>query len=146
MSFLSDLTNSGAMPALEMTIRFAGERQRLIAHNIANLTTPDFRPVDVSPQAFQSALAGAVEERRNCSGGQGELRLEPTREIRQRGDGSLELTPRTPSSGILAHDRNNRDLERLMQDLAENTAVFRSAVDLYKSRENLVRTAISQRV
>lgn len=145
MSFLRDLTNSGSMPALEMTLRFAGERQKLIAHNIANLTTPDFRPADVSPAGFQASLRQAVSERR-ARGGLGPLRLAETREIRQRPDGSLELSPSTPSSGMLAHDRNNRDLERMMQDLAENTAVHRSAADLYRSRHDLMKTAISQRV
>lgn len=145
MTWLSDLTSSGSLPALEMTLRFAGERQKLIAHNIANLTTPDFRQVEVSPRAFQSALARAVEARRQ-RGGVGSLALESGREISQRPDGSLKLTPRTATGGVLAHDRNNRDLERLMQDLAENTAVYRTAADLYKNRADLVKTAISQRV
>ncbi|MCC6676966.1 MAG: hypothetical protein IT436_07470 [Phycisphaerales bacterium] len=145
MTWMSDLTSSGSMPALEMTLRFAGQRQKIIAHNIANLTTPDFRPVDVSPQVFQSTLARAIEERRS-RGGLGPLPIGSSREIRQRGDGSLELNPRTPSGGVLAHDRNNRDLERMMQDLAENTAVFRTASDLYKNRSDLLRSAIAQRV
>lgn len=145
MTWMSDLTSSGSMPALEMTLRFAGDRQKLIAHNIANLTTPDFRPADVSPRAFQSALARAIEDRRE-RGNIGRLTLEAGREIRQRPDGSLALTPRTPAAGVLAHDRNNRDLERLMQDLAENTAVFRTASDLYKNRSDLIKTAIAQRV
>lgn len=149
MTWMSDLTSSGSMPALEMTLRFAGQRQKVIAHNIANLTTPDFRPTDVSPQAFQSSLARAIRERRGGTGGSGvsgPLRIESNREIRQRADGSIQLTPRTPSGGVLAHDRNDRDLERMMQDLAENTAVFRTASDLYKNRSDLLRTAISQRV
>lgn len=145
MTWMSDLTSSGSMPALEMTLRFAGQRQKIIAHNIANLTTPDFRPVDVSPQAFQATLSRAIEERRS-RGGHGALPIGSSREIRRRGDGSLELTPRTPAGGVLAHDRNNRDLERMMQDLAENTAVFRTASDLYKNRSDLLRSAIAQRV
>lgn len=149
MPLMSDITSSGALPALEMTIRFAGQRQRIIAHNIANLTTPDFRPADVSPQAFQSALSEAIDDRRARTAGQGELHLPQTREIRQRmspSGGQLVLRPRTPASGVLAHDRNNADLERLMQDLAENTAVFRTAVDLLRSRGELIKGAIAQRV
>ena len=37
--FLADVVHAGPLPALEMTIRFAGARQALIAHNIANIST-----------------------------------------------------------------------------------------------------------
>jgi flagellar basal body rod protein FlgB len=47
---------------------------------------------------------------------------------------------------VLFHDRNNRDLERLMQGLAENTTTYRVAADLLRSRYDVLRTAISQRV
>lgn len=146
MTWFADLTSSGSMPALEATIRFAGQRQRILSHNIANLTTPDFRPMDVSPQGFQAALSEAISQRRAGGGVAGPLRMKDTRELRVRSDGSLELRPRTAGPGVLAHDRNNADLERLMQDLAENVTVFRSATDLYRSRADLLKTAIAQRV
>ncbi len=34
--FISDMANSGSRPVLEQMLRFAGERQRILAHNIAN--------------------------------------------------------------------------------------------------------------
>ena len=58
----------------------------------------------------------------------------------------MELHPKTPSRGILFHDRNNRDLERMMQDLAENVAVFRIVTDLLKNQYSKIRDAISERV
>jgi flagellar basal-body rod protein FlgB len=60
--------------------------------------------------------------------------------------GGLTLKPRTPSGNVLYHDRNNRDLERLMQDLSENVLAFRVASDLLRRENDLLRTAISQRV
>jgi flagellar basal-body rod protein FlgB len=143
--FISDVLNSGALPSLEATLRFAGERHRLIAHNIANLNTPNFRPVDVSPQGFQRALAQAIEERRSGQSGGGELSLE-SREISVAADGQLTLNPGTSSGNILFHDRNNRDLERLMQDHAENAGVYRMAADLLRSRLSQLREAIGERV
>jgi flagellar basal body rod protein FlgB len=71
--------------------------------------------------------------------------LESTREVHITGQG-LQLTPQTPSGNILFHDRNNRDLERNMQALAENSAYFRTSAELLRSRFELLRTAISQRV
>jgi flagellar basal-body rod protein FlgB len=144
---ISELTNSGAMPSLELMVRFAGQRQRIIAHNIANIETPEFRPVDASPREFQRALAKAVDERRARTGGEhGALSLEGDAEVRTDGPGGFRLTPKTPCGTILFHDRNNRDLERLMQDSAENLAVFRVATDLLRNRQEQMRMAIGERV
>jgi flagellar basal-body rod protein FlgB len=143
---ISDLSSSGSLPVLERMFQFAGQRQRILAHNIANMETPDFRPVDVSPADFQKALAKAVAERRGRTGGEhGELELASTREVSVTPAG-LELSPRTHSPSVLYHDRNNRDLERLMQDLAENGMVFRLTADLIRRQHDILRTAISQRV
>lgn len=144
---IGELSNSGAIPSLELMVRFAGARQRIIAHNVANLDTPDFRPTDVSPVAFQRALGKAINERRVRTGGQeGELRFRGDAQVRREADGRLTLTPDSPSRNILFHDRNNRDLERLMQDNAENASVFRVAVDLLRGRYEILRAAISERV
>lgn len=143
----NDLLNSGAIPTLEAMLRFSGARQRIIAHNVAGLTTPGFIPMDVSTSAFQQQLSKAIEKRNEATGGMtGELELPETNEVSQRPDGSLELTPQTPSGGILFHDRNNRDLERLMQDQAENFGVYRIASELLRSRMSSLRDAIAERV
>ncbi len=144
---MNELSSSGSVPALEKLLSFAAQRQRLIAHNIANITTPDFRQSDVSVKDFQHSLRRAVLERRARTGGQaGELNMEDTREIKIGPGGGLILRPRTNGTGILAHDRNNRELETLMKDLVENASTFRLASDLLKSRMDLLRAAISERV
>ncbi len=143
----NDVLNSGAIPTLEAMLRFSGARQRLIAHNVAGMTTPNFIPMEVSTSGFQKQLAKAIEKRQEETGGMtGELELPATREVSQRPDGSLKLTPQTPSGGILFHDRNNRDIERLMQDQVENLGVYRAASELLRSRMSQLRDAIGERV
>ena len=144
--FIGDVVNSGALPSLEATLRFAGERHRLIVHNVANLSTPNFRPLGVSPRAFQDRLADAIQRRRTVGDGNGRLRLEDGPEMRTGEDGRMTLTPRTPSPGILYHDRNNRDLERMMQDHAENAGVYRFASEMLRSRFQQLRDAMAERV
>lgn len=145
--FLDDVLSSGAMPTLEATMRFAARRQALIAHNIANLDTPNFIQMDASPAEFQNLLREAVDERRKRTGGQhGDLRWRESDQITRDENGDLTLAPGTPSGNILFHDRNNRDLERLMQAQAENVAVFRVASDLLRSRYQLIQGAIAERV
>lgn len=144
---IDQITNAGALPTLEAVMRFAGQRQRLLAHNVANLSTPGFQGMDVSVRAFQDTLRQAIEERRKKSGGMhGTLEWEDTREVHVAPDGAVALSPRTPGGGILAQDRNSRDLERLMQDVAENTAAFRVASDLFRQQAMMMRGAMAERV
>lgn len=141
--FIGDVVNGGAIPVLELTARFAARRQAILAHNIANLPTPGFQPTEVSPEGFQRLLGEAIARRREAGGGPLEWR--ETREIARDGD-DLRLEPRTASRNILFHDRNNRDLERMMADLTENVAVFRVATDLLRSRYQLIGSALAERV
>lgn len=145
--FIDDLVNSGALPTLDLSMRFAAQRQQIIAHNVANLETPDFRPMDVSVGGFRKALAGAVEARRRSGvSDSAPLPWRDTADIKRLADGGLTLLPKTASPGVLFHDRNNRDLEKTMQDMVENVGAFRIASDFYRTRMDILRMAISQRV
>ncbi|MFG0306342.1 MAG: flagellar basal body rod protein FlgB [Phycisphaerales bacterium JB040] len=145
---ISDLSTSGAMPVLEAAMRFSAGRQRLLAHNIANFSTPNARMRDVSPQGFQAQLREAVEARRDANAGSfGELDLGNTSEIRHDpATGRLHLTPGTPSGNVLAHDRNDRDLERTMQAMVENAGYFRVASDFMRQQKSQLIVAITERV
>lgn len=144
---IADIANSGPLPVLAEVMTFAAQRQQLIAHNIANMETPDFVPLDVSTSGFQKNLAEAVKRRREATGNEtGQLDVKETRELARDGSGSLVLRPRTSSGNVLFHDRNNRDLERMMQSLAENTTVFRVASDLLRTHVGMLRNAMAERV
>ncbi len=137
------------MPAAEMLLKFAGQRQRVIAHNIANIDTPNFQMKDVDPKAFQEMLGDAIDKRRKLNGGAfGALQWDETREIKRSGrSNDFKLVPTTGhNGGILHHDRNDRDLERMMQDMVENASAYRVAADLLRSQRNQLQNAIAQRV
>ena len=59
--------NQGSLPVLERLVQFTEARQKLIAHNIANVSNPYFKPVDVDPKSFQRVMARAVDQRRSSS-------------------------------------------------------------------------------
>lgn len=144
---INEITTAGAIPTLEASMRFAAQRQRIIAHNIANFDTPDFRPKDASPAEFRRVLAEAVDQRRDRTGGtHGRLEMRRTRQVEQLPDGGLKITPRTPDRGVLFHDLNNRDLERTMQSLAETVGSFRVSSELLRSRYMLLNAAIAERL
>lgn len=149
--FIDGLVNADSLQVLEASAQFAARRQGVLVHNIANLSTPNFQQKTLSIADFQQRLAEAVEKRRSKFGGQrGDLELKDSREISFSRDASgqlrLRVTPRTSSGNILFHDRNDRDLERSMADLSETVASFRVATDLFKTRIQLLQSAISERV
>ncbi|HYD00942.1 MAG TPA: flagellar basal body protein [Phycisphaerales bacterium] len=141
-----EIINSGSGPALEAAMRFAAQRQKLIANNIANITTPNFVQQDVSVADFQTALGEAIDRRRSASG-LAELSITGNSEVEMdSATGALTLRPESTIGGILFHDRNNRDLESLMQAQVENATMFRVCADLLKNRSDLMRAAIGERV
>lgn len=148
MTLIDHVTDAGALPSLAATIQFAAGRQSLIAGNIANLSTPGYRHRDVSPAEFRRVLGEAIEARRASGRSDGALTISGSRRIAAGADGSIGLRPETGQSrpGVLAQDHNNRDLERLMQDLTENLGAYRVATELMRAVGGTLRVAISERV
>ncbi|MEM8836267.1 MAG: hypothetical protein AAGD00_10645 [Planctomycetota bacterium] len=143
--YIESLTNADALPTLAASMQFAARRHELITHNIANLSTPMFQPKDVSVRGFQENLGEAIDGRRRARmGNGGPLNMESSREVKVSA-GRLSLEPEEPSGNVLFHDRNNRDLERTMQDLAENFAALRVTSELMRSRMGILSAAITLR-
>lgn len=138
------LTNSEGIDVLERLTQFAAQRHRIIANNVANLSTPGFRPVDVDPRQFQAQLAQAVDARREGSPA-ANLALESSSQVEVDRHG-LTLRPEPIAEGILFHDGSDHDVERIMQDLVENFMTFRMAAQLLRSRFDLLETAIRERL
>ena len=142
---IEGLSSSGSIPTLERLAQFASSRHRLITHNIANISTPNFQPLDVSVPAFQAALRDAIEDRRRGNAPNGELRIDDSPELKFH-DTGIELNPKPAAQNLLFHDGNDRDLDRMMQDLVENFTVFRQASQLLKSRYQVLNEAIRERL
>lgn len=143
---IQGMFDSGSLPVLERMVQFTSSRHKLLAHNIANASTPYFKPKDVDPKAFQATLREAIDRRRATdTPTSGRLPLRDSREMafhRNR----VELRPQQANQGILYHDENNRDMERLMQQVAENTLAHNAGIDMLRNQFQLLRTAIRERV
>lgn len=143
---IEGLFDRGAVQSLERMVQFTGTRHRLITHNIANLSTPRYRPRDLDPAEFRASLREAQERRRATGSPQGgELAMRDTRNMRFERDG-IDIRPRENNRNILFHDENNRDLERTMQDLAENTLAHNTSIELLKNQFDMLKMAIRERV
>lgn len=138
--------DSGAMPALERLVQFTGQRHRVLTDSIANISTPNYHPRDLDPAKFQAAMRDAIERRRSSDRPMnGELEMKDTRQLRFR-SGGIEARPEATGENILFHDRNNRSLEHIMQDLAENTLTHDTGITLLKNQFDMLKLAIRERI
>jgi len=143
---IKGLFDSGALPTLERLVQFTAARHRALSDNIANLSTPHFKPHDLDTGSFQVSLQRAIDDRRGRPNPvAGPLSLRNTRQLRFHADG-IEARPHRANLGVLFHDRNNRDLERTMQHLAENTGVHNAGLQLVRNQFQMLETAIRERV
>ena len=146
MLLIHGMFDSGALPAAERLVQFTSRRQQVLADNIAGLSTPYFKPRDLDPKSFQAALGDAIDRRRQTvSPTRGALEVGDTRQLRFRAD-AIDARPQRTNENILFHDQNNRDLERLMQHLAENTMAHRLGVELVRNQFEMMRLAIRERI
>lgn len=143
---IDGLNNSGSLPVMQRVVQFAARRHTLIADNVANISTPGFRPVDVSLDDFEAALGEAVEARRDRGQARfGSLKIDSTPTVEFE-EGGLRLQPEPIGDNILFQDGNDRSLERLMQDLVENFLTYRTAVELMNNQFDMLDVAIRERI
>jgi len=130
---IDQLLNQGPNPVLEQQLRFTEDRQQLIADNIANVSTPNYRQKDLSVEKFQKMLRARVE--RQQSAAPGSVRFDDV-------EGELEH----PRNGILFHDGNNRSMEQLMTDNAKNALMHNLVVELLRRQYQTMDMALKERV
>lgn len=142
--FLSDMTGGGAFPMLEKTLAFTAARNRMIAENVANVTTPGYRTKQLDVPSFQRALREASDRR---SPSNKAFRMESTGEVAMDEAGFLRVTPsREPVEHLLFQDGTNASIERQMAMLAENAMMNQYAVETLKGYFEGLSKAIRGRV
>lgn len=137
--WIDKLTSSSTLTALELSARFAEQRQRVLAENLANIDTPDYRTRQLDPAAFRASLRAALT--RAHSDGTASLDLRGNAQFATNADGGVTVRPATePAQNVLFHDGTSARLERLMTDVNENALSYEMASNLLRARlENLLR-------
>jgi flagellar basal-body rod protein FlgB len=127
--YLDRLLNQGSGPVLEKWLDFTDARQRLLAEDIVNVTTPDYIQKDLSLDNFQAMLSDKVNQEQSAAPGSVNF-----------GDISSEI--QEPESGMLFHDGNNRSMEQLMTDQAKNALMHTLAVELLRQQYSTMQLAL----
>jgi flagellar basal-body rod protein FlgB len=129
-----DLANTPFFGMLRARLDQLSERQRLIAENIANASTPGYRPRDVDTAGFERMLASAA-------GGRGVTLVRTDPGHMAPGGGSAEVRIVTRDDSETTIDGNAVVLEEQMARAAETRMQFETGIALYQKGLELVRMA-----
>ncbi len=145
---LQPIFDSTTIPLLEKVTIFGERRQQVLAGNIANIDTPDYKTRDLPVEAFQKALEMAVAKRR-------QPKSLGAQSLSARADaGSLdELFPEhlfrateSPAQNVTFQDANNRSIEHQIMKMTKNSLMQNFAIELINAQMDMLQAAISERV
>ncbi len=129
-----DLANTPFFGLLRARLDHLSQRQQLIAENIANASTPGYRPRDIDSAGFERMLASA-------SSGRG-LAMTRTHSGHMSGNGgSAQVQVVTRDDSETTIDGNAVVLEDQMARAAETRMAFETGIALYQKGLELVRLA-----
>ncbi len=133
---------------LRGTMSMLGERQKVLARNIANANTPGFVAKDIDDKDFSKVLSSTVAGR-GAQGGHLSLRVSDPRHITsahgvagQSGAGKYKVVARPDSETTL--NGNSVVLEEQVMRVAETRMRYEAAAGLYEKSMGLLRMAISR--
>lgn len=142
--------DSTTLPALQQTLMFTERRHELLASNVANLDTPDYRARDLPVDRFREALAESIERTKNPSPGhtstargQASQRNDLFGKPLQRED--IASGPRDTMEPIVYHDGSDVSLERQVTEMAKNQGLHNLAAATMRNQFALLRAAITER-
>jgi flagellar basal-body rod protein FlgB len=121
---------------LRTRMQWHQERQRLLAENISNADTPNFRPSDLKPPKFDSSGPGAPSV--------GVVRTSSAHLNGFGGGGTTQF--QIARSGSETRPGGNAvSLEDEMLKVAENQMDYQAAASLYAKSLTLVKSALGKR-
>ena len=131
-----DLTQFTLIQTLARRLDWATERQSVLAQNIANADTPNYRAQDV--EAFGDVMARAA-----TAGSLQPVRTAPAH-MHGRGavmDARIQAMMDTPE---VSPSGNNVSLEQQLMELTDTAAQHRMALDLFRRHTALLRIAVGR--
>lgn len=140
---MPDPTQITIFTLMKSRLQMLGERQRVIAENVANVSTPGFTPRDIDQKAFSRALEQAMPQQ-GAAGGPRAVSLAVTRpgHIAAPAAGApMGLTPTASPDAETTLDGNGVVVEEQMMKIAETRMDFETMVGLYQKSLGLLRLA-----
>lgn len=147
--FPSLFANS-ALDSLEKTVEFAERRHSVLATNIANMDTPDYKTRDLSLNNFQQSLKDVIEIKRtmaeDAAGPRFEVLEGPDRDGTAVAHDEAVQNVFDSMRQVVYHDGSDDSLEMQVTQLAKNQSMHSTAIALMRSQFQTLRMAISENI
>ena len=137
---MSDPTQISVFQLMKSRMQMLGERQKVIAQNVANVSTPGYVPRDIDKDAFARALEQAMPG----GAGAAPVAMVATRAGHMAAPGGAALpgvAPRAAPDSETTLDGNAVVVEEQMMKIAETRMDFDTMVGLYQKSLSLLRLA-----
>ena len=131
-----DLGNLGLFKLMSRKMGWLSQRQEVLAQNIANADTPQFKGKDLKPFSFRDALS---DSRRLTPVSTDSSHLKGTVPA-----GGMAQEQRVRNPYETAPDGNNVVLEEQMMKTSQTGMDYQTITNLYKKQVGLIRTAIGR--
>ena len=132
----TDKIFSGTIFALEKSLNLRSLQHRVLASNIANMDTPNYKAVEI---------AVAEEMSRNQDSAP-DIQLRRTQighlPLKHNAAHSVKLKVAKPPEFSLRGDGNTVDIDRTMGKLAENTLLYNAATQLISKKFKFLKSVI----
>ncbi len=125
-----------ALPVISKSLDTAMLRSRVISNNIANISTPEYKRVEVS---FEQELKKALNKSRL----KGTMTNKNHLSIGRKDISRLKATAYRPVDPTLPSGVNNVDIDMEMAKLAENQLMFNTGLRLKKDLSSILNSAIT---
>ena len=144
MAIFGLLFENTSLPVLQQVMSFSEQRQKLLAHHVANINTPGFRLTDLPIEEFTEALGDAIDRRDGNIPHRFNMR--DTKNIRF--GPQMFVRPESDEVGGLTnyYDGADRSIERLQNEMLKNAMWHEAAAKLFSHQSRLLETAIRERL
>ena len=143
------LFDSTTVPLLQKVAAFTERRHDILAGNIANISTPDYKTRDLPVAEFQKSLADAISRRELPSRPAGDnwsfaaAATQPSAGSLSRPElyQAIDAVP----NGVTFQDGNNRNIETEVMEMTKNQLLQTVAIELMNSQLGRLQAVISER-
>lgn len=122
---------SSTFQTLEKSLDYSSVKQKVIAQNIANVDTPNYKAKNVAKDSFQNALQTSIQAYRTDAR-HVDFEASPNRSIIV-----------TQQNGSYNNNENSVDIDKEMTDLATNQIYYNAVADRltgkFSSLQNVIR-------
>jgi flagellar basal-body rod protein FlgB len=148
--FPSLFANS-SLQSLEKTVEFTDRRHAILAGNMANMDTPDYKTRDLSLDGFQESLKNAIESKSRAKADSSPgLQFDVLQGVEEDGQPLSEeqATQQVFDSmrQVVYHDGSDDSIEMQVSQIAKNQSLHSMAVALMRSQFQTLKMAISESI